>query len=82
VVALSILSSLRQELGDLDRIKRVVRLMGMVNVVQGFDRMPEVILLTSTILSRTALRKYKTCPVISPFGKREIRLRDQSSRWT
>jgi enamine deaminase RidA (YjgF/YER057c/UK114 family) len=42
-VALSMLASLKKELGDLDRIKRVVRLFGMVNVVPGFDRMPEVI---------------------------------------
>jgi enamine deaminase RidA (YjgF/YER057c/UK114 family) len=43
LVALSMLASLKQELGDLDRIKRLVRLMGMVNVAPGFDRMPEVI---------------------------------------
>lgn len=42
-VALSMLASLKQELGSLDRIKRVIRLMGMVNVAPGFDRMPEVI---------------------------------------
>jgi enamine deaminase RidA (YjgF/YER057c/UK114 family) len=42
-VALSILASLKQELGDLDRIKRVIRLFGMVNVAPGFDRMPQVI---------------------------------------
>jgi enamine deaminase RidA (YjgF/YER057c/UK114 family) len=42
-VALSILASLKQELGDLDRVKRVIRLYGMVNVAPGFDRMPEVI---------------------------------------
>ena len=42
-VALSMLASLKQELGDLDRIKRVVRLFGMVNVASGFDRMPQVI---------------------------------------
>jgi enamine deaminase RidA (YjgF/YER057c/UK114 family) len=41
--ALSMLASLKQELGDLDRIKRVVRLFGMVNVEPGFDRMPQVI---------------------------------------
>ena len=41
--ALSIVASLKRELGDLDRLKRVVRLFGMVNVVPGFDRMPEVI---------------------------------------
>jgi enamine deaminase RidA (YjgF/YER057c/UK114 family) len=42
-VALSILASLKQELGDLDRVKRVIRLYGMVNVAPGFDRMPEII---------------------------------------
>lgn len=42
-VALSMLASLKAELGDLDRIKRVVRLFGMVNVAPGFDRMPQVI---------------------------------------
>jgi enamine deaminase RidA (YjgF/YER057c/UK114 family) len=41
--ALSILASLKLQLGDLDRIKRVVRLFGMVNVAPGFDRMPQVI---------------------------------------
>ncbi len=35
--------SLKMELGDLDRVKRVVRLFGMVNVGPGFDRMPNVI---------------------------------------
>ena len=41
--ALSILASLKAELSDLDRIKRLVRLFGMVNVAPGFDRMPQVI---------------------------------------
>src|SRR5687767_2871711 len=41
--ALSILASLKAELGDLDRIKRLVRLFGMVNAAPGFDRMPQVI---------------------------------------
>ena len=42
-VALSMLASLKQELADLDRVKRVIRLYGMVNVAPGFDRMPEII---------------------------------------
>jgi enamine deaminase RidA (YjgF/YER057c/UK114 family) len=42
-VALSILASIKQELGDLDRIKRLVRLFGMVNASPGFERMPNVI---------------------------------------
>ena len=36
LAALSILSSLKQELGDLEHIKRIVRLMGMVNVTPEF----------------------------------------------
>lgn len=42
-VALSMLASLKQELGDLDRVRRLIRLFGMVNVTPGFDRMPEII---------------------------------------
>ncbi|MBL8381717.1 MAG: RidA family protein [Burkholderiales bacterium] len=42
-VALSMLASIKQQLGDLDRIVRLVRLFGMVNVSPGFDRMPNVI---------------------------------------
>lgn len=42
-VALSMLASIKQELGDLDRVKRVVRLFGMVNVSPGFLHMPNVI---------------------------------------
>jgi enamine deaminase RidA (YjgF/YER057c/UK114 family) len=42
-VALSMLASLKQELADLDRLKRVIRLFGMVNAAPGFDRMPQVI---------------------------------------
>jgi enamine deaminase RidA (YjgF/YER057c/UK114 family) len=40
---LSILASLRAELGDLDRIERIVKVFGMVNVAPGFDRTPAVI---------------------------------------
>lgn len=42
-VALSMLSTLKLEVGTLDRVKRVVRLFGMVNVAPGFDQMPKVI---------------------------------------
>jgi enamine deaminase RidA (YjgF/YER057c/UK114 family) len=41
--ALSILASIKREIGDLDRVKRVIRLFGMVNAAPGFDRMPQVI---------------------------------------
>jgi len=43
LAALSMLGSLRRELGDLDRVKHWVRLFGMVNSAPGFDRQPAVI---------------------------------------
>jgi enamine deaminase RidA (YjgF/YER057c/UK114 family) len=43
MTALSILATLNAELGDLDRIQRVVKVFGMVNVAPGFDQMPAVI---------------------------------------
>jgi enamine deaminase RidA (YjgF/YER057c/UK114 family) len=43
VTALSILATLRAELGDLDRIARIVKVFGMVNVAPGFNRTPAVI---------------------------------------
>ncbi|TAK80552.1 MAG: RidA family protein [Betaproteobacteria bacterium] len=42
-VALTILATLKKELGDLDRVMRVIRLFGMVNVSPGYQRMPNVI---------------------------------------
>ena len=41
--ALSILATLRAELGDLDRIARIVKVFGMVNVAPGFNQTPAVI---------------------------------------
>jgi enamine deaminase RidA (YjgF/YER057c/UK114 family) len=41
--ALSILATLSAELGDLDRIERIVKVLGMVNVAPGFDQTPAVI---------------------------------------
>lgn len=43
LTALSMLGSLKRELGDLDRVKNWVRLFGMVNSAPGFDRQPAVI---------------------------------------
>ena len=40
---LSILATLRAELGDLDRIERFVKVFGMVNVAPGFNQTPAVI---------------------------------------
>jgi enamine deaminase RidA (YjgF/YER057c/UK114 family) len=43
LTALSILATLRAELGDLDRIARIVKVFGMVNVAPGFNQTPAVI---------------------------------------
>jgi enamine deaminase RidA (YjgF/YER057c/UK114 family) len=43
MTALSILATLQCELGDLDRIERIVKVFGMVNVAPGFDQTPAVI---------------------------------------
>jgi enamine deaminase RidA (YjgF/YER057c/UK114 family) len=43
LTGLSILATLRNELGDLDRIARIVRVFGMVNVAPGFNQTPAVI---------------------------------------
>ena len=42
-VALSMMASIKAEVGDLDRVKRVIRLYGMVNSAPGFDRQFAVI---------------------------------------
>ena len=43
MTALSILATLQSELGDLDRIIRIVKVFGMVNVAPGFNQTPAVI---------------------------------------
>lgn len=43
MTGLSILATLLQELGDLDRIRRIVKVFGMVNAAPGFEQMPAVI---------------------------------------
>jgi enamine deaminase RidA (YjgF/YER057c/UK114 family) len=43
MTALSILATLNLELGDLDRIERIIKVFGMVNCAQGFNQTPAVI---------------------------------------
>jgi len=43
MTALSILATMRDALGSLDRIDRFVKVFGMVNVAPGFNRTPAVI---------------------------------------
>lgn len=42
-VGLAILATLRENLGSLDRIKRVIKVLGMVNCTPDFERHPYVI---------------------------------------
>lgn len=42
-VGLTMLATLKQELGSLDRIERVVKVLGMVNATPDFTRHPQVI---------------------------------------
>jgi enamine deaminase RidA (YjgF/YER057c/UK114 family) len=43
MTGLSILATLQHELGDLDRIERIVKVFGMVNAAPGFTQTPAVI---------------------------------------
>ncbi len=43
LVCLNCLASVKEALGDLDRVKRVVKLLGMVNCTSEFGQQPEVI---------------------------------------
>lgn len=42
-VALTMMASIKAEVGDLDRVRRVIRLYGMVNSASGFERQFAVI---------------------------------------
>ncbi len=40
---LSLLASLKAEIGDLNKVKRIVKVLGMVNCIEGFGDQPKVI---------------------------------------
>jgi enamine deaminase RidA (YjgF/YER057c/UK114 family) len=50
LTALSILATMHTELGDLDRVARIVKVFGMVNVAPGFTQTPAVIDGASNVL--------------------------------
>jgi enamine deaminase RidA (YjgF/YER057c/UK114 family) len=52
LVMLNCLSSLKEEIGELDRVKRVVKLLGMVNAAPDFGEQPEVINGASDLLTQ------------------------------
>ena len=51
LVMLNALASLKREIGNLDRVKRIVKLLGMVNSMPDFGEQPEVINGASNLLT-------------------------------
>ena len=43
LTGLQLLASMRNELGSVDRVRRIVKILGMVNCAEGFNRTPAVI---------------------------------------
>jgi enamine deaminase RidA (YjgF/YER057c/UK114 family) len=43
LAGLAILATLKSELGTLDRVRQIVKVLGMVNCAPGFDQTPQVI---------------------------------------
>ncbi len=42
-VMLTILATVKEEIGDLDKVRQIVRIFGMCKVVPDYDRMPQII---------------------------------------
>lgn len=42
LVGISLLSSLKREIGDLDKVKRIVKVTGFVNAIPSFEKHPQV----------------------------------------
>lgn len=53
-VGLTLLAILREEIGDLDRVRRVVKLLGMVNATPDFREQSRVIMAARICLSRSS----------------------------
>jgi hypothetical protein len=43
LVGLNLCATLKENLGDLDKVKRVVKILGFVNCVDGFSQQPAVV---------------------------------------
>lgn len=53
VCALNALAVLKQEIGDLDKVKRIVKVLGWVNSAPGFNKQPYVINGFSELMEKT-----------------------------
>ena len=52
LVCLNLLATLRKELGDLDKVTQIVKVVGFVNCVDGFDQQPTVVNGCSDLLGK------------------------------
>jgi enamine deaminase RidA (YjgF/YER057c/UK114 family) len=43
LIGLQLIATMKAELGDLDRVSRIVKVLGMVNAVPGFTQQPEIV---------------------------------------
>ncbi len=43
LTGISLLSTLKAEIGDLNKVKRIVKVLGMVNAIPSFEKQPQVI---------------------------------------
>jgi len=73
-VGLNILATVKAEVGDLDRVRNVVKLMGFVNCPDGFRAQPQVVNgcsdLMAVLLSRfyTEIAPVDTCGIVPSGG--------------
>jgi enamine deaminase RidA (YjgF/YER057c/UK114 family) len=52
VAALNCLGTVKRMIGDLDRVERIVKLLGFINVVEGFRETPRILNGASDLLAR------------------------------
>lgn len=62
LVGISLLSSLKAEIGDLNKVNRVVKVLGMVNAEPSFEKHSQVMNGFSDLMIQVFWRKWKTCP--------------------
>jgi len=59
LVALNLIATLKRELGDLDKVERIVKLVGFVNCTDGFAQQPQVVNGASDLLAEVFGEKGK-----------------------
>lgn len=62
-VGLAMLATIKAHIGSLDKIKRVIKVLGMVNCVSSFERHPYVINGASELLLRFGVKKMESVSV-------------------